>query len=373
MTRAILALALTLAFVPVAEGKRRAVQQHRTPPAIEAAAIQAAGAAMKAGAPAVQIAVTRRGQIIYSAAFGVTDQQSGTAATQRSVLQVGSLTKQFTSAAIMRLVERGALTLDDRIEKHVPEFNPRGTTITLRHLLTHTSGVAGAPQSQYVPLTREQSIALTNAQPLEFTPGSGWSYSNAGYRLLGHAIESVSGMSFAQFVHTEFALPLGLLDTGVCGTNNIPIPEGYGLTQTGWTRVPAVHMSVPFTAGALCSTASDLARWSHLLATGRVVLPESYAKMTTPAKLNNNTVTTYGLGLFLQKQIGRTTVWHTGGINGFQSSLVYFPEEELAVAVIINALPAPTGLGGISAHVTAIDVALAAFASPQQSAQTFQD
>ena len=267
-------------------------------------------------------------------------------------MQVGSITKPFTAAAILRLAERGALSLDDRIEKFVPEFNPRGATITLRHLLSHTSGVSAPPPDHYSPLTREQFIKSVNAQPLAFTPGTRYVYSNAGYGLLGHAIESITGRPFADVIHSEFALPLGLIDTGVCGTYNLPRPDGYNVSQGKPTRVPAVDMSVPFAAGALCSTASDLARWSHLLATGRVILPASYATMTTPGRLADNTLTPYGLGVFLGKQLGRPAVSHTGAITGFQSSLIYFSEHEIGVAVIINALPS-----AVSAHSIALAVA----------------
>ena len=361
MTRALLALFLTLVHVPVAEAARRRAVQHPAPDvapaAIVTAARQAADAAIAVGVPAVQIAVSDGGRIIYSAAFGMSDRESATAATPRSVVQVGSITKPFTAAAILRLAERGALSLDDRIEKFVPEYNPRGATITLRHLLSHTSGLTGFSADDYSPLTRAQFIKLIDGQPLAFTPGSKYTYSNAGYKLLGYAIESITGRSFAEFVHSEFALPLGLLDTGVCGTSNLPLPEGYGVFQGAWTRIAAVDMSVPSSAGALCSTASDLARWSHLLATGRVIQPASYATMTTPARLAGNTLAPYGLGVFVSNQLGRPAVWHTGAIPGFHSSLVYFPDRDIAVAVIINALPAPAG---VSAHFIALDVARAA-------------
>lgn len=365
MNRTVLVLLLIFGQLPLAAATRRR-PVHNPAPSIAAAAIataahQASDAALKAGAPAVQIAVSDRGRIIYAGAFGLTDQESENAATPRSVLQVGSITKQFTAAAILRLAERGALTLDDRIEKFVPEFNPRGATITLRHLLTHTSGVGAISPNQYSPLTRQQFITLVNAQPPEFTPGSDWSYSNTGYRLLGYAIESITGMSFADVVQSEFALPLGLIDTGVCGKSTLPLPDGYGLLQGGWNRIPAIHMSVPFAAGALCSTASDLVRWSHLLATGGVMLPASYEAMINPARLADNTFVAYGLGLSLQNQLGRRAVWHTGGIPGFQSSLVYFPDEGIAVAVIINALPSPAS---VNAHLIALTVADAALAPP---------
>jgi D-alanyl-D-alanine carboxypeptidase len=361
MTRALLALLLTVAHLPVAAAPRRRAVHHpapiAAPAAVVAAATEAAEAALAAGVPAVQVAVSERGAITYAAAFGMIDRESATAATPRSVVQVGSITKQFTAAGILRLAERGALTLDDPIEKFLPEFDTRGKTVTLRQLLSHTSGVPGGSAPPYAPLTREQYLASMNAQPFEFEPGSKWSYSNAGYRLLGYTIEAITGMSFADFVHTELALPLGLLDTGVCGTSTVALPDGYEVFLGTSTRIPAIHMSVPFAAGALCSTASDLVRWSHFLATGRVIQPASYTTMATAARLSNNSPTTYGLGLFLQPQLGRPTVWHTGGIPGFQSSLLYFPEHDIAVAVILNALPAPPG---VSAHLIAIEVARAA-------------
>jgi CubicO group peptidase (beta-lactamase class C family) len=349
MTRALLALLLIVGHVPVAEAARRRAVQHPSPvtapAAIVAAARQAAEAALMAGVPAVQIAVSERGRVIYSAAFGMSDRESATAATPRSVLQIGSITKQFTAAAILRLAERGALTLDDRIEKFVPEFNTRGTTITLRHLLTHTSGVTGGPPDEYAPLTREHFMTLVNGQPLAFTPGSKFSYSNSGYRLLGYAIESITGRSFADFVHGELALPLGLIDTGVCGTSNLPLPEGYGLPTGTWVRMPALHTTVVLSAGGLCSTASDLARWSHLLATGQAMLPVSYATMTTPARLENDTVAPngYALGVMSQKILGHPAVWHDGAIAGFRSFLLYFSDQDVAIAVVTNAFPSPAG------------------------------
>lgn len=357
MTRALLALLLILGHLPVAAAPRRRAAQHPSqaipPAAIVTAARQAAEAAMAAGVPAVQIAVSQGGRVLYSEAFGMTDQESATAATPRSVMQIASLTKQFTAAAILRLAERGALTLDDRIEKFVPAFNPRGATITLRQLLSHTSGVRrewfppGPPWLDLTaPVTREQTITgLNSGTLLDFPPGTKWSYSNAGYMLLGLAIESITGRSFADFIHHEFALPLGLIDTGLCGTSNLPLPEGYGLSSGKWTRMPPLATSVVLSAGGLCSTASDLARWSHLLATGHAMLPASYATMTTPARFANNTVVPngYALGVGTQKTLGHPTVGHGGDIYGFQSFLLYFSDQDIAIAVVTNAFPAPAG------------------------------
>ena len=350
MTRALLALLLILGHFPdAAAAKRRAVGHPAAPVAPEAvvtAATQAAEAAMAAGVPAVQVAVSHHGQIVYSGAFGMSDRESATATTSRSVMQIGSITKQFTAAAILRLAERGALSVDDRIEKFVPEFDPRGRTITLRHLLSHRSGVprdwykpAGQTLSPFFSLvTREQVVTGINAQPFDFTPGSKYSYSNAGYMLLGYAIESITGRPFADFVRSELVLPLGLIDTGVCGTSNLPRPEGYGLYPQNVVRMPAVHPSGLISSGSLCSTASDLARWAQLLATGHVMLPASYATMTTRAA----PTTTYGLGVDLKTVLGHPAVSHDGAIDGFMSFLVYFPEQDIAVAVNTNAFPVPT-------------------------------
>lgn len=325
------------------------------PEALVTAARQAAEAAMKGGVPGVQIAVFDDGRIIYSEAFGVTDRESATATTPRSVLQVGSVTKQFTAAAILRLAERGALTLDDRIEKHVPELDPRGATITLRQLLSHTAGVRREwfpPTSQLdltAPVTRQEVVkALNEGQLLDLQPGKAWSYSNAGYMLLGLAIESITGMSFADFIHHEFVLPLGLMDTGLCGMSHLPpLPHGYAVAPLNPSMVtpsPLLHTSVLLSAGGLCSTASDLTRWAHLLATGRVLLPDSYATMTTPARLENNTVLQngYALGILAQKRLGHSAVWHDGITWGFMSSLFYFPDHDLAVSVVTNAWPGPS-------------------------------
>ncbi|HEX7154757.1 MAG TPA: serine hydrolase domain-containing protein [Thermoanaerobaculia bacterium] len=377
MTR-LLALLLTLAQFSVdAAPRRRAVQPPQpvvAPAAVVAAARQAADAALKTGVPAVQIAVSDRGQIVYSEAFGVIDKQSATAATPRSLLQAGSVTKQFTAAAILRLADRGALTLDDRIEKFVPAFNTRGATITLRQLLSHTSGLrrdwypAGPPWPNLLaPVTRQQTIqGLNSGQLLDSPPGTQYSYSNAGFMLLGFAIESITGMSYPEFIHKEFALPLGLLDTGVCGTGTLPLPEGYGMLTTTngtmWIRLPSLDPTVVWSSGSLCTTANDLARWSHMLATGHVLLPDTYATMTTPARLANNTVlwNGYALGVIRQSLQGHPMVWHNGAIDGFRSHLIYLSDQDIAVAVLTNGFPAPPAADPYHIAVAIAKAALAA-------------
>jgi D-alanyl-D-alanine carboxypeptidase len=357
MIRALVSLLLIVVSMPAAAGPRRRAVSHLgapalppagvAPEALTTAARQAAEAAIAAGVPAVEIAVSHGGDLIYSEAFGMSNRETATTATPRSVMQIASITKQFTAAAILRLAERGALSVDDRIEKFVPEFDPRGRTVTLRNLMQHTSGLPrdwykqGEPfpfDKYFSVIPRQYIVAAINAQPFEFATGSKWSYSNAGYMLLGYAIESITGLEYAEFFHSEFALPLGLIDTGVCGMFNVPRPDGYSLSGGTAVRLPAEHPSGYIGSGSLCSTASDLTRWAHLLATGGVVLPASYAKMTTPL----SAFVRYGFGLETSNVLGQPAVWHNGGIGGYISYLFYFPQRDIAVAVIQNAWPAPT-------------------------------
>jgi CubicO group peptidase (beta-lactamase class C family) len=363
MRRTLLALLIFVQFPLAAATRTRPVHAPSViaPAVIVTAAHQAAEAALNAGVPAVQIAVSHGGRIIYSEAFGATDVKSAAPATSRSPMQIGSVTKQFTAAAILRLAERGALTLDDRIEKFVPEFDPRGRTITLRNLLNHTSGISrdwyppDVPADPTLPVTREHVIKNMNERPFLFATGKGFSYSNAGYMLLGYAVESITGGSFADFIHGEFAVPLGLLDTGVCGTHNLPLPAGYAVftTSSGPTPMAAWHRSWLWSSGSLCSTAFDLARWSHFLASGVVMLPASYATMKAPVP----SAAPYGFGLVVQKILGRAAVWHDGAIYGFVTYLVYFSADDVAVAVNMNTFPAPDG---VSPEGIALAVAKAA-------------
>jgi D-alanyl-D-alanine carboxypeptidase len=354
MTRTLLVLFLTLVNIPVVAAARTRAVRHPAeavpPAAIVEAAQQAAEAAMQAGVPGVQVAVSQNGRVIYSAAFGVADKDSATALTPRTVMQIASLTKQFTAAAILRLAERGELSLDDRIDKYVPEFKPQGSIVTLRQLLSHTAGLRRdwtPPPPSFVslwaPVTRAQMIQYLNVKPFDTTPGTNWSYSNAGFMLLGYAIESITGRPYAEFIQNEFALPLGLLDTGLCGSSHLPLPQGYGLVPGGWKLLPPLHPTVVASSGGLCSTASDLARWSHLIANGYGLLPASYAAMTTRARLADNTLVSngYAFGVHVQSFKGHPLVWHSGAIDGFQSWLLYLVNEDLAIAVITNGFPAP--------------------------------
>jgi D-alanyl-D-alanine carboxypeptidase len=259
-----------------------------------------------------------------------------------TVFQVGSVTKQFTAAAIMRLVESGALDLEDELTAHLPHAPVQGHPVRIRHLLEHTSGVPDYTDhftDPWSPVTRQAVLDTIAAHPFHFAPGASWRYSNSGYYLLGLLIEEVSGQEYAAFLRQHLLDPAGLTATSVCGhaPNHSP-PVGYVMMPPR-VAIPPVRMELAYAAGALCSTAGDLVRWARALGRGEVVSAASYARMTQPAVLNGGQAVPHGFGLFLVPRDGRAVHQHPGGIPGFQAQLAYYPGEDVAVAVLINQMP----------------------------------
>ena len=306
------------------------------------------------GAVGISVAVARGEEILYSKAYGFADLEFAVAADEETMFRIGSVTKQFTAAAVLKLAEAGKLSVDDPLTRFLPDYPTHerdGHEITLRHLLTHTAGVpnytdSGPKWMDVVAreLTHEQMLALWQDQPLEFAPGERWRYSNSGYYLLGIVIEKASGMSYADYLRTEFFEPLQLARTRYDSNEEVLLnrAQGYAFGDGKFWNDRLIGMSQPGAAGALISTARDLVRWQLALVSGRVVKPESYEEMTLPFLLNSGAETTYGMGLSFEKLSGRTCVSHGGGIFGFNSMLSYFPEAKLSIAVISNSEALPS-------------------------------
>ncbi|HEV7922201.1 MAG TPA: serine hydrolase domain-containing protein [Thermoanaerobaculia bacterium] len=327
--RRLLIVVLLLAPLAMAQPRRRA-----SGPAIPTALIDPIAAkALADGAPAVSIAIGRGDSILFAAGYGT--------ASANTIYQAGSVSKQFAAAAMMLLVERGAVSLGDPVEKYVPAMAGKGMTI--RQLLSHTSGLTrDIPNltSAYAPISEADAVARIAAAKTLFQPGAGWSYSNAGYYLVAVVIEKASGKPYAQFLDEELLLPLGLASTAVCGsTPRVPTPDGYLLMTATKQVVPvrAADMSLLLGAGDVCSTATDLARWSHALATGRAVTPASYEEMTRP-RASISATATYGFGLLMDLDRGNPVVLHDGLVLGFQTILIHYPDQDLTIAVVVNAI-----------------------------------
>ncbi len=301
------------------------------------AADEAAERALARGVPGLTI-VIRKGDATFSRAYGFADREANVEASIHHEWQVGSVTKQFTAAAVMRLVEAGVLHLGDRARQWLPELDARFDAITIEHLLTHTSGIGEYSDkltTAWEPLTQQQIVAMINAQPVWFAPGTHFLYSNSGYFLLGMILERASSKTYAQLLDDLFFEPLGINRTSVCGTRT-PSPNGYFLSAEGAFRVQAADMSLLFSAGAICSTPNDLVRWTHALANGTAVSPESYARMTANTDPTLGPPSGYGYGLVVTPLDGRRRVWHNGHVLGFQSHVAYFPDEQLTIAVLVN-------------------------------------
>ena len=294
-------------------------------------------------APSVAFAVIRGNDTLAMGAHGLADVATWRAPTASTIYEIGSLTKQFTSAAIMRLVEQGKLKLDDDMSKYVPQFPLNGKRVTIHHLLNHTSGIhsyTSSPEWQKTwnnELSPDAIIKFVAADTFDFAPGASYRYNNTGYVLLGMVIEKVTGQKYANYLDAQFFKPLGMRQTSYCPskTTNPAFAVGYSKGPIG-TRAQFLDLSHPFAAGALCSTVGDFAKWQRALDDGKVVSAASYALMTTADTLNSGRKINYGFGLVPGVFNGHKTISHTGGINGFTTAAVYVPDDSLSIVAFTN-------------------------------------
>lgn len=305
--------------------------------------------------PGVAVQVVRDGKVLYRKAFGMANLELGVPMSPDNVFRIGSVTKQFTAAAILQLMEQGKLSLQDDLTKFIPDYPTHGKKITVEHLLTHTSGIASytemkqwTPEVQRKDFTPTELIDFFKNEPMDFEPGTKWNYSNSGYILLGYIIEKVSGQSYADYISEHIFKPLGMLHS--CYGNVEPLikgrASGYSQNGSGYENAPYLSMTQPYAAGSLASTVEDLCIWTQALHSGKVIKPESLKKAITPCILPDGTNTHYGFGLQTGNLLGSPTVEHSGGIHGFLSDLIYLPKENACVAILTNCnCLAPQDLG----------------------------
>ncbi len=308
------------------------------PASVDALAAEALEAGPLAG---VSVAVVRDGRTVVSKGYGLADIGRGVPATAETIYPIGSLTKQFTAAAILQLVEAERLSLDDDLGELLPDFPSQGHHVTVRHLLNHTSGLVehsdltggrGEPGT-----TRQAVVDLIAAHPFDFAPGERFSYSNSGYLLLGLVIEKVTGSTYASYLDEHVFERAGLRQTSYCPDKPGPgQARGYDIANGALVDAQPIEVAVPFAAGGLCSTVGDLLAWSQALRSGRVVSDVSYRLMTTPTEMADGTTVPYGFGLMMQPLQGHTAVFHDGAINGFMSRLTFFPDDQVTVVLLAN-------------------------------------
>lgn len=301
------------------------------------------------------VLVADEGRVVAEKAYGVADPKTGRATTLDTIFRVGSMSKSFTASAILALAEEGKLTLDDPLSKHLPAYSREnlvrdGVEVTLRHLLTHTSGVPsfetseGFPSAAWRrPITHDEVVSAGSKRPLATTPGTVYAYSNTGYALLAMVVEVVSGKGYESFLRERFFAPLGMNDTGVVLSDAQKARMASGVAFDG--ERPFVladdpefgdrDLTLAFGSGALFSTARDLFLWDRALADNadkRVLSAASIDALFTPAKNN------YALGWVVRTERGETLTWHNGALSplGFSSSWLRVPARSRLVVQLAN-------------------------------------
>jgi D-alanyl-D-alanine carboxypeptidase len=310
--------------------------------------------------PGLSLSVMGKGKLLFSKGFGVLDTQSQIPVTSKSRFRIASVSKQFTAAAILRLVQQNALSLEDPLAKFFPDF-PKANEVSLRSMLQHISGMGdhinGQKAKQLIAAQThdydDQALyeIIKGINPIYPYPlGVRWAYSNASYALLGMIISQVSKASFSDFCKTEFYLPLGLSHTSIDSVfgHGPDHAKGYRPSRRSPNGFGHVYPSSPSFlggAGALSSTTEDLVNWHHHLFKGDVLAPSHLSDMLTPAVLKDGTLADqkrgprplgYGLGLGIGTYIGQRYVMHNGLVNGFSAHLSTLPDTGLTLALLMN-------------------------------------
>ena len=300
----------------------------------------------------ISLAVVRDGRIVKSQGYGLANIETNSAATPKTVYEIGSVTKQFTATAVMMLVEEGKVSLDDKITKYFPDAPQTWKRITIRHLLSHTSGIQNhVAVPGYLNIfrtnlsfettpSREEILKEFYKLPMEFEPGETWAYDNTGYYLLGFVIEKAGGKPYFQFLDERIFKPLGMTDTRSTDTRPI-VPNrasGYEWVNTKYENRPVLLPNIAFSAGAIISTVEDIAKWDAALNTEKLLKKSILEQMWTPAKTNNGALASfdYGFGWFTDSYHGRRIVQHSGGTPGFSSSIYRFTNDKLTIIILSN-------------------------------------
>jgi len=296
--------------------------------------------------PGVSILIARQGKIIYEKSFGSANIELNVPLQPGMVFKIGSVTKQFTAIGILQLVEQGKISLQDSIQKYINDFPSKGHTITIENLLTHTSGIkdyndADTTHNPYIerqdfrPL---QLIKSFNYWPLEFEPGTRYSYSNSGYVLLAYIIEKVSGESYHAYMEKNVLKAAGLTNTFYAGEKKI-VPQrvnGYTKDNGYYENTEYQSISIAYGCGDLMSSVEDLYKWNIAILSHQLVKKETLDKAFTPFRLKNGSYTGYGYGWFIDSLPGTKCIHHEGQISGFIAVEKYFPAEDIYLAILTN-------------------------------------
>jgi len=294
--------------------------------------------------PGATALIAKDGKVIYRKAFGMANLELKIAMKPDNVLEIGSMTKQFTAVAILMLEEAGKLSVDDPVTKFFADYPTGENEITIHHLLNHTSGIksyTGMESFQTQARTDMDPLTLIDVfknEPMDFKTGEQWSYNNSGYIILGAIIEQVSGQSYADFIQTQIFDVLGMTHSYYGSKSNL-IPNrasGYQPTESGYRNAAYLSMTLPYAAGSLMSTVDDLLIWQEALNDNKLIPRKRLEKAFVNTTLNDGSATNYGYGWSIDEINGTPTIEHGGGIFGYTTYGLNIPEDDIYVTVLTN-------------------------------------
>ena len=328
------------------------------------------------GVPSASVAIVQKGQIVYTQAYGKARLEPSTPAVPQMRYSIGSISKQFTAASILLLEQQGKLSIDDPVSKYIPGLT-RGDEVTIRMLLSHTSGYQDYwPEDYLMPPMREattaQHILDTWAKkPLDFDPGTKWQYSNTNFVIAGLIVEKLGGQPLMRFLQQNVFTPLDMKsvynsDVARLGDTDA---AGYIRYALGPLRpAPKEGAGWMFAAGELAMPAHDLALWNISIMNRSLLEAESYKQMFASVKLKDGTDSGYGLGVFTTPRSGHATLEHSGEVSGFVSENIVFPDDKAAIVVLTNQ-DAASAAGIIGRQLTPIVLGIDAQSSSQAETQ----
>jgi len=304
----------------------------------------AADALLKTGVPSASLAIVKDSHVVYLHAYGDARLDPRAPATPAMRYSIGSISKQFTAASLLLLQQQGKLSLDDKVSKFLPHLT-RANEVTLRQLLSHTSGYQDYWPQDYVmpnmlqPTTAQHILDQWARKPLDFDPGTKWQYSNTNYVIAGLIVEKVSGIPLLTFLQQKIFQPLSM--TSVLNTDQERLgdtdPIGYLRFALGPPRpAPKEGQGWLFAAGELAMTAEDLAKWDISIIDQKLLQPASYQEFSTDVLLKNGLGTRYGLGVDVRNDAGHRSLSHSGEVSGFTAENIVFPDERVAIVVLTN-------------------------------------
>jgi CubicO group peptidase (beta-lactamase class C family) len=311
------------------------------------------------------VAVVRGADTILIKAYGYADLEYRVPTPERAIYEIGSVTKQFTAAAILQLAAAGSIDLNAVFTDYLPHYPADDNGITVRHLMDHTSGIKGYTEMPGFgliatrELPRDSLVEMFGSAPLDFTPGEAMIYNNSAYFLLGLIIEEVSGIAYEDYVREHLFESAGMPDSRYCSSNAIieRRAHGYDSSPDGLVRKDYIDHTWPYSAGSLCSTAWDLVAWNEALhgdgEGGWILDAPQYRELITPGTLSDGTPLRYAKGLAVFESAGRRVIGHGGGIPGFLSQVTYYPDDDLSVIVLVNTA-GPPGPGAIVEQIASL-------------------